>query len=204
MNLPTDIADTTEATRKTSGKHTMLLVAGLLLLPVLIASALYISGWHPAQTGNHGELLQPLRALPSEAFVDRQGKLLPSTELRGKWVMVFVGDATCTEHCRAQAHLMRQVQVAQNKEMKRIRRMILAPDAEALAAYATETNDELRAPDLLLLRPTPALSTLLTDSGNRIVLIDPLGNVMMRYAATQDGKGLQKDMERLLKYSWAG
>jgi hypothetical protein len=200
--MPASVA--TETAQENSGKRIVLLVAALLLLPVLVASALYFSGWRPAQTGNHGELLQPPRALPADAFVDRQGKLIPSANLRDKWIMLFVGGTTCNDDCRAQARLMRQVQVAQNKEMGRIRRVVMAPDADALAAFAMEDSDELRAPDLLLLRPTLALSALLADSTNRIVLIDPLGNAMMRYSAAQDGKGMNKDLERLLKYSWAG
>ncbi len=200
INMPV----TTETEQNNSGKRIVLLVAALLLLPVLVASALYFSGWRPAQTGNHGELLQPPRALPMEAFIDRQGKLLTSAELRDKWIMLYIGGATCNDLCLAQVRLMRQVQVAQNKEMGRIRRVVLAPDADALAAYAGDKRDELRAPDLLLLRPTAALSTLLADSENRIVLLDPLGNLMMRYPAEQDGKGMNKDLERLLKYSWAG
>jgi len=202
MNMPTPAA--TEDAQNNSGKRIVLLVAALLLLPVLVASALYFSGWRPEQTGNHGELLQPPRALPAEAFVDRQGEILPSSRMQDKWILLFVGDALCSDHCRAEVRLMRQVQVAQNKEMGRIRRVILAPDAVALAAYAGENGDELHAPDLLLLRPTAALSALLADSVNRIVLIDPLGNIMMRYDVAQDGKGMNKDMEHLLKYSWAG
>jgi len=193
-----------EAAQIKAGKRVLLLVAVLLLLPVLAASALYFSGWRPTQTGNHGELLQPPRALPAEAFLDRNGKPLPATDMQDKWIMLFVGGASCNDHCRAQVRLMRQVQVAQNKEMGRIRRVVLAPDAAALAAYAQEDGDELRAPDLLLLRLTDALTPLLADSVNRIVLIDPLGNVMMRYSAAHDGKGMYKDIERLLKYSWAG
>ena len=189
---------------KNTGKRMVLLVAALLLLPVLIASTLHLSGWRPAQTTNLGELLQPPRALSAEAFVDRHGKLLPASEIMDKWVMLYVGAATCDEQCRNQVHLMRQVQVAQNKEMKRIRRAVLVPDVDALTAYLSDAGAEISAPDLLLLKPGPALATLLSDSVGRIVLIDPLGNVMMRYSATSDGKDMNKDLARLLKYSWAG
>jgi len=35
-------------------------------------------------------------------------------------------------------------------------------------------------------------------------VIDPLGNVMMRYTDKPDMAGMLKDLERLLKYSWVG
>lgn len=44
--------------------RTLVLVLGLLLLPFAVAGTLYAVGWHPAGTGNHGELLSPPRALP--------------------------------------------------------------------------------------------------------------------------------------------
>ncbi len=45
------------------------------------------------------------------------------------------------------------------------------------------------------------LSTSQTDG---LYLVDPLGNLMMRYDTNADFKGILKDLERLLKYSWVG
>ena len=41
-------------------------------------------------------------------------------------------------------------------------------------------------------------------AGERLYLIDPLGNLMMSYARTADPKGIIKDLSRLLKYSRTG
>jgi len=37
-----------------------------------------------------------------------------------------------------------------------------------------------------------------------IYLVDPLGNVMMRYPPGANPSGMLKDLTRLLKYSWVG
>ena len=42
------------------------------------------------------------------------------------------------------------------------------------------------------------------DSGYRFYIIDPLGNVMMRYPQEPEMQGMLRDLERLLKYSWVG
>jgi hypothetical protein len=47
-----------------------------------------------------------------------------------------------------------------------------------------------------------AWKSVLEGTGQAIFIVDPLGNVMMRYAAPPDMRGILKDLERLLKYSW--
>lgn len=37
-----------------------------------------------------------------------------------------------------------------------------------------------------------------------VVIVDPAGLAMMRYAPGADAKGIRADLERLLKYSWIG
>jgi hypothetical protein len=39
---------------------------------------------------------------------------------------------------------------------------------------------------------------------HNIYLIDPMGNIFMRYPPETDPAGMRKDLERLLKYSGAG
>ena len=64
----------------------------------------------------------------------------------------------------------------------------------------TGSENELR--DLAMQFTTAAgLSTSQTDG---FYLVDPLGNLMMRYDTNADFKGILKDLERLLKYSWVG
>jgi hypothetical protein len=45
---------------------------------------------------------------------------------------------------------------------------------------------------------------MLAGAGYRFYVIDPLGNVMMRYPENAEGQGMLRDLERLLKYSWVG
>ena len=44
----------------------------------------------------------------------------------------------------------------------------------------------------------------LPGGGDAIYVIDPLGNLVMRYAADPDTKGVAKDLTRLLKASGIG
>jgi hypothetical protein len=65
-------------------------------------------------------------------------------------------------------------------------------------------------PDLITVRgarPKPLLACLPPRdpaSSERVYLIDPLGNLMMSYAADAKPKGMLEDMKRLLRLSQIG
>lgn len=195
----------TESARRGQGRRTLLLMLALFALPVVIALGLYGFGWRPASSGNHGELLQPPRPLPLLDLSGSDGKSLSSAELKGRWFMVYLAATDCGSSCRQQIEQMRRVHVLLNKDMARVSRLVLSlgpPSAELQAAVAAY-------PDMKLLSGDPArLGQVFPPAGGsvtgRVYLMDPLGNFMMRYAPDAAAGAIQKDMQRLLKYSWLG
>jgi hypothetical protein len=189
--------------RPGSGRRTLLLILALFVLPVLIAAGMYVFGWRPQKTLNHGELIQPPLALPERGLTGTDGKTLAAEDLRGKWLLLLAGTGPCDQSCRARLQQMRNVQVALNKDMGRIRRAWINP-----AAGADPALPELRQalPDLVVAQPAGDAWTAVFGEapGHHLYLADPLGNVMMRYPDNTDPQGVRKDLERLLKYSWIG
>jgi len=185
-----------------SAHRAMLLITTLLALPFLLAWGLYSYGWRPEKSGNYGELLQPAPQLPATALLKLDGQPLKREELLDKWQFVLVGNTPCAEACRHALHQMRQVQVSLNKDMPRLKRLWINPGA----ATDPATPDILKSwPDLQVARPPadPAWQTAF-PTPERVYVIDPLGNIIMRYPADPDWKLVRKDIERLLKYSWTG
>lgn len=190
----------------TPGRRAMLLATALLLMPFAVAFGLYWFEWRPASTGNYGELIQPPRPLPPGGLAEASGAPLPTAGLHGKWLLVLAGDGPCDAACAQQIRLMRQIQVSLNKEMGRLRRVWLSAGAAADPALP-----ELRRqyPDLVVAVPPDgdggaAWRAALDGATYRLYVVDPLGNVMMRYAPDADPTRVRKDLERLLKYSWVG
>lgn len=179
----------------TSGRRALLLTVLVCLMPALVGGGLYLSGWRPARTANHGELVLPPQPLPLAALgADVAGAA------RGKWLLVIAGDAPCAADCAALAGRTRAVQVSLNRDMGRIRRLVLAdaPTAELADLRA-------RQPDLLVAAPDAAWRAALAAGGrHRLFVLDPAGNLMMQYAPGADAKGVRADLERLLKSSWIG
>lgn len=181
--------------RLTSGQRALLLTLLIFLMPILIGGGLHLVGWRPAQTSNHGELVQPPRAVPLAALGAEV-----AAKAGGKWLLVIAGDDSCTADCLALAGHTRAVQVSLNREMGRVRRLVLA------AAPTPElTTLQAQQPDLLVAAPDQAWrNTLAAGSRHRLFVVDPAGNLMMQYAPEADPKGVRADLERLLKSSWIG
>lgn len=182
--------------------RSMILVTVLLAMPFLIAWGLYAFGWRPEKSGNYGELIQPPPQLPMSQLVKLDKQPIKRDDLLGKWQFVMVSSGPCREACRHTLHQMRQVHVSLNKEMSRLKRLWISTEAASDPAAA-----ELQAtyPDLQIAIPPKdgAWDTAL-PSADRAYLIDPLGNIILRYPADPDWNKVRRDVERLLKYSWTG
>jgi len=193
----------------TPGQRTMLLVTALLALPFAVAFGLYWFEWRPATLANHGQLLEPPRPLPDSGLTLVDGNPLPTADLRRKWTLVMVSNSPCSAVCQDDLRQIRQVQVALNKEMVRLRRVLLGASGAALRADPALPEMQKSYPDLLIAAPEVgepgnAWRVLLDGSSHRFYIIDPLGNVMMRYPEKPEMQGMLRDLERLLKYSWVG
>ena len=190
-------------------RRAILLVTALLAMPFIVAFGLYWFEWRPATLGNHGELIQPTLALPESGLLLADGRPLPGAELRGKWTLLLISKGPCDTRCQAHLQQMRQVQVSLNKEMGRLHRVLLGDSVTALAADTALPGLRKSYPDLLIAAPIAGkdgdvLRSMLDSTNHRFYVIDPLGNVMMRYTNQPDMQGMRKDLERLLKYSWVG
>jgi hypothetical protein len=109
----------------------------------------------------------------------------------------------CDGFCRRKLYSMRQVRLTQGKDMERIERAWLVDDE---ARPASELISEYRGTRVVSARGSPLLSRLPADVSVRdhIYIVDPLGNLMMRYPRDADPSRIKKDMTRLLKVSGIG
>lgn len=183
----------------------------LFVLPVIFATVLYMTGWRPSSIGNHGELIQPARKIEAQSLHTLDGKAVDFSGLRNTWVMVVFGSSSCPEACLKSVFEMRQVHAAQAKEIGRVQRVFIATDVDQAEALKIKLVDY---PEMgVWTGDSKALSALFQSFGisagqpaeqQGIYLVDPLGNVMMRYPPGSNPSGMLKDLTRLLKYSWVG
>lgn len=193
-------------------RRKLLLLATLFALPMVVAYVLYFGGWRPAAFGNHGELVQPARALEDVALARLDGAAVHLGELRGRWALIAFSAAECLGPCERNLVKMRQVIAAQGKASKRIQSLLIVQDAKARdwLHYAVKDYPGM----LTVVGPPEAVAALARqfalpagsplDNLNRIYVVDPLGNFMMSYAPDADANDIRKDLARLLRVSRIG
>ena len=173
-----------------------MLIAVLFALP-LIASYLAFFVWRPEGRLNYGDLLEvrPLAEMPLRHL---DGRTFRFAELRGKWVMVSIDAGACARPCEAKLSLMRQQRLVQGREMDRVERVFLVEDD---APPSTMLLREFDGTHVLRASGSPLLNAFPAQGARRdhIYLIDPRGNLMMRFPGAPDPSRMQKDIDRLLK-----
>jgi cytochrome oxidase Cu insertion factor (SCO1/SenC/PrrC family) len=181
-----------------------LLIVTLFALPI-IASYLTYFLW-PPQGGvkNYGELITP-ETLPETLTLTALETGVPTTlkTLRGKWLLVQVDAGGCPQTCEQKLYAMRQVRLMQGREQDRVLRLWLVEDGKSPSVQ----RQQKYAGTLLFADPARALIAKLAahlDPKQGIYMIDPRGNLMMRWPADADIKRMHKDIERLLKASQMG
>lgn len=180
-----------------------LTLALLILVTVLPVSASYLAYffWRPQHTVNYGELLPPvpLPAASMPGLAGRDGVDLAA--MNGRWTLVFAGPAQCDADCVQALYATRQTRLAQGKGMQRLARLWLVTDGQT--------------PDEPLLREHDDLGVVMGDQGwlaampgataeAHVFLVDPRGNVMMRFPPRPDIGQVITDVQRLLKFSGLG
>lgn len=177
------------------------LLIALTVAPVAASYGLYYL-WQPVRTVNYGELIEP-RPLPDPALALADGKPFRFSQLKGRWLLVTVAPGACDAQCDRSLLYMRQLRLTQGKNADRVERVWLVNDAavprsEVAAQY--EGNWIVRGRDDGLLARFSAPG----EPSGHIYLVDPLGNLMMRFPRDPDPKLMIKDLARLLKASQIG
>ena len=188
------------------GRWKLFLVIAICASP-LIASYLTYYVIKPEGRTNYGTLIDPRTYTipPALATTTLDGKPLGLNEFKGKWIMLQVSDADCQEPCRKRLHDMRQLRLAQGKDMDRIERVWLVTDEKPLETILMREYDGTR---MLRARSDVVKAWLPGELGaapaDHIYMIDPLGNLMMRFPKDADANKMKKDIAKLLKASRIG
>jgi hypothetical protein len=191
----------------------LVLVFLCALAPIVAAFVMYYNPqWWPEESSNYGTLLDPQRPMPAAQdlqLTTLDGKPFDLQSLKGKWLLVSVGEAACPEACARKLFITRNSHASQGKNVDRLARVwFITDDAEVpqkvLEAYRGTVMVRARPEQLarfLLARDTVQGQPGLLDP---IWVIDPLGNLMLQFPADADGVKVRKDISKLVYNSRIG
>jgi len=176
----------------------------IILFVVPIFLAIFIFNRDAAiseSTTNHGKLIKPPIQVTKLKLRNNNKAIKPSL-LRGRWVMLYIpATQTCDKVCQKELYYMRQIRIANGKNRNRILRVITTVGT---MGNNKELHELLKNPYAGPLHLTMKPGKKLALDQGYLYIIDPIGNVMMRYSTKANPSDILKDMQRLLRISQIG
>lgn len=178
--------------------YTPLLLFLVFFGPVLAAVLIYLGPqeWIPLSGAAHGELLDPVEPLPRIALRSASGDD-PGRDSWSLWSLVYARRSACGPSCIEELNRLNQVRLALGDDRDRTRLVLLyagrqpaIPAAAELLVGRLDEGQGVVAMQLLLRHGI--------ESG-RVFIVDPHGNLVVRYPAEPAQEEVLEDLERLIK-----
>lgn len=170
----------------------------------------YVQNNEGAGVRVNGELIKP--AVPIEAFdlATAGGQAWGLDEIKKKWSLVYFADADCSAACEKSLYNMRQVRLSTGRRMERLQRVLVTPEVQKMdellkqahegLAVVGGTSEQIES----LEQQIENAQAGMPECVDCIYMVDPFGNVMMRFSPDLDPKKMLKDVMHLLKISRIG
>lgn len=206
MNKQTAVEQPQQAAKR--NPYTPWFVVISFVAPVVAAYALFFLGVTPPAYSNKGELLKPMIDIESFALTDDDAEPISRDEItKHKWHMILFAGSACDDACNQALYNMRQINIAVGKNANRLRRLVIhleKPSEEFQALIASEYPDARHAN-----ADSQTIETALQEVGaefrsNEVYIMDPIGNIMLRFTQDQPYKDLLHDLKKLFKVSQIG
>ncbi len=162
--LPLAVVD--ERQRRTwSGRLQMALILLVCAAPVIASYWVFYVARPGHGEAAYGTLVQPTVTLPDVMASDLAGATVPLRSLKGQWLLVVVGSASCDAACEQRLLLQRQLREMLGRERDRVDKVWLITDE---AAPKPELRQALTAaPPVTALRVPARGGRCLAEAGPR-------------------------------------
>ena len=193
--------------RQRNMRQLWILIA-VFALPLLAGWFLHFNPqWLPHGRSNHGDLIDPPRAMRTFALQNPADGSFDWSPLQDQWTLAVLAEGSCNDQCIERLIQVRQIRRALGAERQRIERLlILLPDtAGNLVVPALDGLEGTRiAFATAVEKPAvqEAFATAQTDIDKSLFLIDPRVDLMMAHDMSRiTPKQILQDLEKLLKAS---
>lgn len=191
---PLSMSEAKPAPSRRRGRIQLLLIVLGVVGPMLLATGMYkLQFWVPEGRSYHGELIgngQTRADLGVQA--DEQ-----------RWQILVTAPKDCAVDCQQLVYLARQIQISLGREAGRASHALAA--AQPLSAeYAAKLDREYPQLQRYPLDAGVFAKTTGDKASPQLWIVDPHGNLVLRYEPNVKGKDLLNDLRHLLKLSNIG
>lgn len=199
-------------TDKSKNRATLISLVAVFVAPVLFAYLAYFGGWFTGGTKNKGELIENPWHIEDVSILEYSFGDWKSSPYMGKWNWLLVLDqASCNEACQINWFLLQQTRLGMAKKAEKVNYLLVLNQnkseltgdwadidvarAQIDGGQLSVANDELKGFNT---QSMPA---------NAIYLMDPLGNIFMKYDLIKNkddaplfSKDLRTDIGRVMRF----
>lgn len=176
------------------GRLQLILILLVVIGPMMLATGMYkLQFWVPDSRSYHGEMIG-----------NGQGRAeLGVAAHEPRWQLLVSTPGDCGVDCQQLVYLARQVQIGLGRDASRASHALAAPQPVNAEFQAKLDREYPQLQRYVLERSQYAkASPNLKDA--QLWIVDPHGNLVLRYDARVKGKDLLNDLRHLLKLSNIG
>lgn len=173
------------------GRRQLILILLVFAVPVIAAKIILELNFYQGGSTNQGKLITPETNYQSFAVTNPQ---------QGVWQLFYIVPKHCNQQCQTNLYVIKQSHTALGPYQSRVKPTLLL----------TQSSDPA-VNDLEQWLFGYASNDLVEFVGQQIVIVDPLGQLVMRYQLEQEhqqailqGKAILSDLRKLLKLSRVG
>ncbi|KAA8982949.1 hypothetical protein [Halospina sp. K52047b] len=190
-----------EETRRARRKAALLFL--IAILPLMAATVMYYTGWGmPGSTTNKGEFVEGNEQVLDQGIRDPDGEPFRSHFLQenkdAKW-WILVTAADCGDACVEWLDRTGSVHQLLHRDWNRVRRGFISRDGSV-----PEGADDRRLVPLSAGEANPLAAYTADDAEATVFIVDPMGNLVLRYDQRHSGDDVLEDLEHLLEVSPLG
>jgi len=204
-----------KAVNAAKNRRTLIMLFIMFITPVILAYAAYFGNWYQGASNAQGELISPERMTDIEdyKFIKPNGETYHGKEFETLyWWIIPIDSSRCNLDCvKLNLYTVNQTYVGLGKESKRANQLAIFEEGAQVdvsdfpVAYSKFSSVGVKAID------NTHSGKGLDLPANFIYLVDPLGNILMRYPLISEkdeapvmSKKLRKDLLLLYKYARLG
>ena len=191
---PLNMSDTPAAPNRSKGRWQLILILLMVIGPMVLATLMYKwQFWVPDNRSDHGEMIGNGQ---TRADIGVQAD-------EGRWQLLVTAPAACAADCQQLVYLARQLQIGLGRDASRASHALAS--AQPLSAeYETKLKAEYPQLQRLPLDLPTFKQNAAAPGDAQLWIVDPHGNLVLRYDARVKGKDLLNDLRHLLKLSNIG
>ncbi len=175
------------------GRIILIALVLMFVLPVIVAKTVLVNHWYHSGVTNKGVLIEPRTSFESLG--------LDNPYQEKQWQLAYVLPKVCDDFCQQQLYLLGQSHIALGKYQSRVSPVLLVAKDSDVGAIKTEPFNTITV--------RGEISQIVSDF--EYVIVDPLGQLVMRYPKVESqellvgqSKNVLADLRKLLKLSRVG